>query len=300
MSRKARIRAAAVAAVALAIGLLFATGVVPGVFATFSAETENPVSQFAGGWVSAATPSAPGTVAGLGAALSWTVGATGVTGQQLWYSDATPTTSNCTGASYTHGPLGSLTAAQTSVTAANAAVPSGDDGDYICYQILSTNGPWSTPGNFSAVQVGLVPTSWSYSGSGTHTIGNGTTITVNFNQAISFSTGNTDVCVFSGTVLLGDSSGACTGSGDTAVFGKLVGGTANRHPACTSSSFTGSGTSSLTVTVGGCPTNGNPNGRGPATMGGSASYNASGSTLTSSTGGLSQCTLSTCTPSTNY
>lgn len=301
MSRKARMRAAAASAVALAIGLAFATGAIHGAWANFQAETQNTGAQASGGWINAPT-SLSATPSGYGASFTWNAGTTGVSpfgalsSQQLYYTNE-GTTNSCVGATYASTAGSALGGGAGSTSDAES---SAVNGDYFCYRLRSTkNTTWWVDTTFSPnpIQVGLVPLSVSYDGGGSIT--NGTTITITFNQTITFSTGNTDVCVFSGTVILGDASG-CAGSGDTAIFGVLSGGTASKTPKCTSSSFGGSGTTTLTVTVGGCPTNGPPGGRAPATMSGTATYVPAGSTLTSSSGGAQQCTISTCNPSLAY
>ena len=53
MSRRARNRAAAAAAVALVAGILLAGGQVSGAFALFTGETTNKASTFSGGWIPA-------------------------------------------------------------------------------------------------------------------------------------------------------------------------------------------------------------------------------------------------------
>jgi hypothetical protein len=300
VSRRARIRAAAAAAVALAIGLLFATGAVSGTWSLFNAETQNTNNAYAGGWIPPAT-SPTATVAGNGATLTWvsgfnaTAGTPGnhVNGQELWSVDGgTGVSAGCGTYALDATMAGASTTTYTDAT--------GTSGHWWCYEMFEKSDvTWVSPAApFTALQVGLVPTSVSYSG--TLSITNGTTITVNYNQKITFSTANTRVCIFSGTVILGDAS-ACTASSNTAIFGKLVGGTSNKSLICGASTFGGSGTTAFTVTIGGCPTTGTP--KVPATMGGTAIYNAAGATMTSNTGGVSQCTLATnnlCTPSLTY
>jgi hypothetical protein len=300
VSRKARLRAAAAAAVALAIGLLFATGAVSGTWSLFNAETQNTGNAYAGGWIPPAT-GLSASAAGNGASLAWTSGYSAtagtpgnhVNGQELWSVDGgTGTSASC--GTY------ALDATMAAATTASYTDATGTSGHWWCYELFEKSDvTWISPvAVFTSLQVGLVPTSVSYSGGGSIT--NGTTITVNYNQTMTFSTANTRVCIFSGTIILGDAS-ACTASGNTAIFGKLVGGASNKSLICGTSTFGGSGTSTLTVTIGGCPTTGSP--KVPATMSGSAAYNAAGATMTSSTGGVSQCTLATnslCTPSLTY
>ena len=296
MSRKARKRAAAASAVALAIGLAFATGAIHGAWANFQAETQNTNAQFGGGWINAPT-SLSASPSGYGGSFTWVHGNTGVspfgalTSQQLYVADQ-GTTNNCTSVTYsTVGSALSGTANSTSDAESSAV-----NGHYLCYMLRSFMNTWSVDTNFvpSPVQVGLAPGSPSVSYSTSGQITNGTTITIEFNQNISFSSANTRVCTFtSGVILLGDSTAACSSSGDTPVAGKLTGGTISRSIACTASSMNASG-STLTVTVGGCPTTGPPSGRAPAVVSGTATWSAPASGITSSTGGAPPCSISSC------
>jgi hypothetical protein len=296
MSRKARMWAAAASAVALAIGLSFATGVIPGAWASFQAETQNTNSAFAGDWVGAPTNlNTPTVVNALGATLTWVAGTHNISNQDIWYADTTTTTTCSTGLTYASLTTG-IGATATTISgsgAANDAVPSGDNGDNICYQVRSTNtSGWYTVANFpAAIQVGLVPTSLSYTGSASHQITNGTQISIGYNQAISYSgTATVQLCITPSSVVIG-SSGSCTASVGT------LAGSANKTLTCPTSGVAASG-STLTVTVGGCPTTGSS--KAPATMSGTATYTATGTAVTSSTGGIAQCTKSNCKPTLAY
>ena len=291
MSRRARLRLAAAALLALVAGVVLATGRLTGTFALFTAETENQASTFSGDWVAAPTGLGAPTVSGLGASLAWTHATHGVTGQEIWYADQT-TTTNCTAVNYTTGLVtgASLSATANSISGTgspNDAVPSGDNGDNICFQIRSTHNTWYTGANFAVIQVGLVPTSLAYNGAGHLNTNN--TITVNYNQAVAYSGGNVTVCTFTnGTVLIGDT---CAASSDTPTIGTLAGGTSNKTSTCANSTVVATA-SHITVTLKNCTQN--------DAVSGTATYTAAGSTVTSSTGGASQCTKSNCKPTLTY
>src|SRR5207253_5397051 len=152
------------------------------------------------------------------------------------------------------------------------------------FQIRSTHNTWYTSANFAVVQVGLVPTTLAYSGAG-HLTTN-TTITVNYNQNAAYSGGNVTVCTFTnGTVLIGDAG--CGASGDTPTIGTLAGGTSNKTSTCANSTVVATA-AHITVTLKNCTQN--------DAVSGTATYTAAGATVTSSTGGASQCTKSNCKP----
>jgi len=286
-------RAAAASAVALAIGLAFSTGLVHGVWANFQSETQNSNSAFGGDYVEGATVNAPGGVTGTGAHLTWTPGSHNVTNQDLYYADHT-SNNNCTGVSYSSLQT-AIGAAKSSIdgtgtTAPTDAVPSGDNGDNICYQIRSTNtSGWYTVANFAAVQVGLVPMAVSNDGA-SHTMTNGTHIYIDYNQNIAYSgAGTIEVCFASNSITFGDAS-TCTAS-----FGTLSGGSSSTTPTCTSSGVAASN-SRLTITLGGCPTTGQPSHRVPTTMSGTATFVPTGTVVKSSAGSFNQCTQTSAPP----
>jgi predicted outer membrane repeat protein len=296
VSRRARLRLAAAALIALVAGVVLATGRLTGTFALFTAETENQASTFSGDWVAAPTGlGAPSTPAGLGATLTWTHATHGVTGQEIWYAH-NGTTANCTAVTYaglvTGGSLSATANTITGSSSPNDQVSSAYNGEELCYQIRSTHNTWYTAANFSVIQVGFVPTGVSYTGAGK--ISSGSTITITFNQNVSYSGGAITVCTFtSGTILIGDTG--CAGAGDTPTIGKLVGGTVSKTTTCATSTVGTSGTS-LTITLANCP-----NGVGnQASVSGTAAYTGAGTTAESTTSSVPQCTLSTCKPNLTY
>jgi hypothetical protein len=283
VSRRARKWAAAAAVVVFAAGVVLATGQVTGTFALFTAETENQGSAFAGDWVAAPTGLGAPTVDGLGATLAWTNATHGVTGQEIWYGDQT-TTTNCTGVTY----AGLVTGASLGATANTiAGTGSPNDaavvGDNICYQIRSTHNAWYTVANFSVIQVGLVPKTIAFNGTGTGKMATNNTFTITFNQNFAYSSGNITVTATAGnpgTVTLG-------------ALGTISGGNVTKGGSCANSTVGGTGTKTMLITLKNCPT-------GPSTIavtaGGTGTYTGAGATVTSSTGGVSQCTKSNCKP----
>ena len=296
MTRKARKRAAAASAVALAIGLVFSTGLVHGVWANFEAETQNSNSAFAGDYVD---PPTLGTASanGLGATLTWTAGTHNVTNQDVWSKDITTSTS-CSGVTY--ASVATNIGATATTIAGTSDAGSNGNGDNVCYQVRSTNtSGWYTVANFAAsVQVGLVATGVSNDGA-SHQMTNGTHIFIDYNQNISYSgNGTVRVCFTSSSITIGGAS-SCT-----ATVGTLSGGSSSTSPTCTSSTVSASG-SRLTVLLGGCPTNGPQSGRVPTTMSGTATYVPTGTVVTSTAGSVNQCTTTGtpttgCQPQTTY
>jgi hypothetical protein len=280
MSRKARKRAAAASAVALAIGLVFSTGLVHGVWANFQSETQNSNSAFGGDYVEA--PSSLGTPAadGLGATLTWVAGTHNVTNQDIWVKDNTTTTS-CTGVTYA-----SLDAniGATSTTLGGATTPntvgSNANGDNVCYQIRSTNtSGWYTIANFANVQVGLVPTGIAYSGSGSGTLTSGQTFTLDFNQPVTYTGGTVNVVATAGAVTFG-AAGTLIGA---------ISATVTHTGTCKNSTVGPlTSTTTLTITLVGCPTGG---GSIKPTKNVGGTYTGSGTTVKSTTGAVAQCTL---------
>jgi hypothetical protein len=219
-------RAVSAVVVLAAIGLLLGNGVVGTTFALFNGETQNAGSAFAGGWVGAPS-AATATASGYDMGLAWTAGTHGpVTGQQLYGVDNT-TNSNCTSAAYTllttSPALTASTAAYTDASRGTA----GNNGDWYCYQLLSTSATsWTAPFSLAAVQLGLVTTAVQITNVGTaNRIEKNDTIKLTFNQRTNVGTGNIKVCVYTtGVILLGDSAGGggCGTATDTYTVGKLV------------------------------------------------------------------------------
>jgi hypothetical protein len=246
------LRRAVSALVALAaIGLLLGNGVVGTTFALFNGETTNAGSAFAGGWVGAPS-AATATATGYDVALAWTAGTHGpVTGQQLYGVDNT-TNSNCTGAAY--ALLATMASATTAAYTDASRGTAVNNGDWYCYQLVSTSATsWTAPLSLAAVQLGLVTTAVQITNNGTaNRIQSGDTIKLTFNQRTTVGTANIRVCVFTnGTILLGDTTAGCTASTDTYTVAKLVvtGATIPTAINFGSSTVTRTTTSPFTMTI---------------------------------------------------
>ena len=286
MSRKARIRAAAAAAVALAIGLLFATGTIQGVYGTFSAETENPGSAFAGGWIPAATvgtvtvPTSPyGTFT-----LNWTSGYSGTAGtpgyhiasQQLQIADGgAPTgTASCGTYANSGGSLANNAGSTTAAAGANA-------GDWQCFQIIEV-GPsnWTTTTAWTAQKLFVATGLDEHNVTTPNTARNGDQIILTFNQNRgnwNGGNGTADVrfCT-TGRVQISTTNPAC---GTATNFGVITGQTVGTNMTCDTSTTAGNGTTTLTITLAGC------SGTGTSAIGaGTATFTPSGTALVASSG----------------
>jgi hypothetical protein len=171
--------------------------------ALFNGETKNAGSGFAGGWVDPPT-AATANALGYDTSLAWTVGTHGpVTGQKLYGVD-NGTSSNCTGAAYSL--IATLPSASTAAYTDTNRATLATDGDWFCYQLVSTSGTiWTAPLALPATQIGLVTSAVAIT-NGNGTIAAGDTITLTFNQKTNLAAGNLKVCVFSatGAILVGD------------------------------------------------------------------------------------------------
>jgi hypothetical protein len=225
VSRQALRWAGGTIAVLAVAGLLLSTGPLGNTLALFNGETQNAGSTFAGGWVGAPTgPTA--TASGYDMALAWTPGTHGpVTGQQLFGVDNT-TNSSCTGAAY--ALLATMATAATAGYTDASRGTLANDGDWFCYELVSTSGTvWTAPTALAAAQLGLVANGLSTANVGTAArINANDTITVTFNQKPILPTGNVTVCVVaSTTIVIGDTSapGASPcGAGDAFNIGKIT------------------------------------------------------------------------------
>jgi hypothetical protein len=223
MTQGALRRAAGASAVLAAAALLLGNGIVGTTTALFNGETKNAGSGFAAGWVDPPT-AASASALGYDMSLAWTPGTHGpVTGQQL-YGVNNGTSSNCTGAAY--GLLATMALATTATYTDASRGTLATDGNWYCYQLLSTSATvWTAPLSLAAVQLGLVTTAVAITNVGTAgTIQANDTIKLTFNQRTNVGTGNVRVCAFSGTktILIGDSTGACTAATDAYSVAKLT------------------------------------------------------------------------------
>lgn len=223
MRRKALRRASALCISLITVSLLLTLVPMGGTFAFFDGETVNAGSVFAGGWVTAPTSAAtPSTVSGYDATLNWTAGTHGVTGEQILGFD-NGTTSNCTGVTYS--ALTSITAT-TTYTDSNRG--STANGDWYCYEVLSTNGSWTSPTalTYSAFQLGLAPTAVALTNNNA-AIANNDTIVLTFNQKTNVTAGTVKVCAWAGTgttgsIVIGDTAGNCLAKTDANSIGTLT------------------------------------------------------------------------------
>jgi hypothetical protein len=276
--------------VALVAVLVAGAGLAAGALVGFSAETQTKTSTYAGGWLDAPTALQAPAVSGYGATLTWTPGTHDLSGQALYGTDQ-GTTSSCTGATYATQYATGLSKTLGSTTDSRGA---SANGHWICYQVRSTHGSWYTGASFAPVQVGLVPTGIAVAdGGNSGQINSGDTITLTFNQNVSYGGSATVyVCAFqnpAGAVLIGDAG--CGSASDTATIGAITGlSIPNGSRTYTSSSVTASG-NTVTIVLGG---GGNgANGRTQVTGAGTFTY--TGSTITSGAGGAAVCTASNCT-----
>jgi hypothetical protein len=270
-------------------------------FALFNGETSNPNSAFAGGWVGAPS-AATATASGYDMSLAWTAGTHGpVTGQQLNGVD-NGTNSNCTGAAYSL-ITGSLTATATSYTDASRGT-SGSNGDWYCYQLISTSATvWTAPLALSAVQLGLVATGVAITNAGTaNTIEKNDTIKLTFNQQTNLTTASIKVCPFTtGVILIGDTSAGanCGAATDAYTIAKLTlsGSTITANLNFRSSTVALSSSAPWTATITLAGTN------STAAMTGSPTWTLTGSSSVLSNATTHQATLcsaasTTCQPTT--
>ena len=224
MRHSALRRAIGAGVVLTTAALLLGNNIVGTTFALFNGETSNANSAFAAGWVGAPA-AATATAAGYDMGLAWTPGTHGpVTGQQLFGVD-NGTNSNCTGAAY--ALLATLASASTAAytDASRGTLP--NDGNWFCYQLVSTSATsWTAPLALSAVQLGLVTTAVQITNVGTvNRIQKNDTIKLTFNQRTNLGTGNIKVCVFSpATIVLGDTTNGntCGTAADGFTVGKLT------------------------------------------------------------------------------
>lgn len=288
MTHQARIWAATAASILLVAGGVLAYGQTSGTFALFTADTQNPSAVFQGGWVTGPTGFNTPVASGNGEYFTWTVGNHGVAAQEVYFADQ-GSTSNCTGASYSNSLYSGGTALGAGVASIDGAgsgtssnVPAANQGDYICYRIRSTNNAWYADSNVgTAVQVGLVPTSFASNAGAT--IDKHTTFTITFNHPISY-TG-------AGTITITTSASTLTLPGIA-----TVSGTFTSSISCSTAVTPGASSLVLAVNCGG-NTNTTASGTGQYTA-------AAGSNVTSTIGpaghaySVNQCnTASACKPS---
>jgi len=289
------LRQAALALVTLsATALVLSAGVVGSTSAVFNGETQNAGSTFAGGWIDPPT-SLTATASGYTVNLGWTAGTHGpVTGQQLNGVDNS-TNANCIGAVL--GPVTTLGAAATAY-ADSAEGSLATDGDWFCYQLVSTSASSWTAQATQQLQLGLVTTRIAIANVGTSgTINANDTITLTFNQQTNLAaSGTTKVCVVSpGTIIIGDTAGgnSCASNNGYTV-GTITGVTIGGNQVYRNSTFTTTSVSPYTMTI-------TLVGGGTTTYSGTATFTPSATLKSAAT--LNQATMcttsaSTCRPTT--
>lgn len=303
MNRKARRWAAAAAFILLVAGGVLAYGQVSGTFAVFSADTGNMNGTFQGSWIPGASSatSADATAATYSTVhLTWVSGATAaapspnpVTGQAISYANGgAGTTASCPA-------ITSYTLFKTETAAATSDDLTGTDtNNWWCFAVYSTTATsWtSAPVTFTARRLFIATGLSQNDGASTagNVVGNSDMIVLTFNQNATLSgTIHVRICNTADTILVGTNTlSAC---GTVPNIGTLSGQTQSSNQQCNTSSVTGSGTTTLTITIGGCGSSSNV-GAGTETFTPASSLqaitSASGSTLCTST------SAPVCTPTT--
>jgi hypothetical protein len=305
VSRRARNRAAAAAAVALVAGIVLAGGQVTGAFALFTGETTNQASTFSGGWIPAPSSLSDSITGGSNSTISlgWTSGnsttmpngnSNPVTAQQLQLADGGSGGSASCGS---YGNEGSqLGAAATSTTDNLGSVPAAN---WLCYQMVSKSGsggagPWTSSATFGAIRL-LVPVSIVFTGNSNGRIDSGETIKITFNQDVASSSVhiNNGICEVKGTssngfLILGY-TGTC-GAGASYQIGQISGITIQKAGSDTASVSVSGPLVTITATSSDAPSQG-------ITTGGTF---VASPTITASSGSPAACTSAsgpTCTVS---
>ena len=285
--RSLRARVAAASLVSWALGLLLSVGSVHATFATFSAETENSSSAFAGGWIPAPSglSAAVGGSANDEAALTWTSGASAaspspnpVTDQTLMYADGGSGASASCGSYSSAGTVGAATTTD-SVGETPAA-------DWWCLRMVSDSATtWTTSADFTPIRL-LVPISVTLAEAGGHPGGieNGDTLTITYNQDVKTS-GTTiaiRACKSQGTVVIG---ATCGGSPSV---GEISGMTVAANSAFTSSTWVIAGPTIVFTLAGGS---------GHTAVSGGGPFVGSGNKIKAVAGNTLVCGGSNCQPS---
>jgi hypothetical protein len=294
----------------LVAGGALAYGQVSGTFAIFTAETENQNALAKGSWIpvpSGATSTNPTASPWITEHLAWTSGNSTaspspnpVTGQTILYA------SGGSGTSASCPSIGSYTSFKTEAANATTDNLTGSDVDnWWCFAVYSTSASGTTSGSWTSGSVTFTArrifraTGLSQndgSGTGTDIVGNTDMIVLTFNQNATLTgTIHVRVCNANDNILIGTNT--INNCNATPNIGTLAGQTESANLTCNTSSVSGSGTTTLTITINGCGTFGTSNvGAGtssftPASTG-EAITSASGSELCTSA------SAPDCTPST--
>ena len=286
MKRGARLLAATVAII-----LLAGTTTAIAAFTRASAAAQTVSSRNLG-----AATGLTGAASGHNVNLSWTAGTNG-NGYAV-AAAANGTSSSCTAASFS----ALTTTAGTSTTDTGRFTPQGT---FECYRVTTTYGTWSSQtGNPTvAVRLGVVAQSVAVANGGTAgRFGQGDTITITFNQAITTASGPlgaNNVCTNTGgTVMLGvTGTGATCSTGSATTIGTLTSLTIDRAARYAATYAWSAGNTVLTVTIGARSA-----GAQDPTISGTAVYTptTTATGLLSATGSFHTCSSNTgggnCTP----
>ncbi len=260
--RKLLHRAAGASALVAAASLLVSSGLVGSTFGLFNSETKNNASAFAGGWIDPPS-SLAASASGYDVNLTWTPGTHGpVTGQKLYGVD-NGTNSNCTGAAY--ALISTLPSASTASTTDASRGTLANDGNWFCYQVVSTSATVWTAQLSTALQLGLVATAISTVNGATKCSGASTPVTgtidcndkivITFNQKPLAPAASVNVCTWAGTgtsgsIVIGDTNAtACNAAGDAFNIGRLSGMAIGSSIKYTGSAVTVSATAPWTMTI---------------------------------------------------
>ena len=237
--------------------VLLSSGLIGSTFAIFSAETQNANSTFAGGWVDPPASLTP-TPSGYDIGLTWTPGTHGpVTGQQLYGVD-NGNTSSCTGVTYS--AIGSAMSAATATYADANRGTTTNNGNWFCYQLVSTSATSWTASAVKSVQLGLVAKSIAWTDASAPltpgTLTNGDKLTMTFNQQTTLpASGTLKICAFKGTgtagvIYVGDSTaGSTCKPADTFTIGEITGMALGTNRTFGSSSYVATSVAPFTITI---------------------------------------------------
>jgi len=234
--------------------VLLSSGLIGSTFAIFSAETQNANSTFAGGWIDPPASLTP-TPSGYDIGLTWTPGTHGpVTGQQLYGVD-NGNTSSCTGVTYS--AIGSAMSAATATYTDTNRGTTTNNGNWFCYQLVSTSATSWTASAVKSVQLGLVAKSIAWTDASAPltpgTLTNGDKLTITFNQQTNLAaSGTITVCArTTGGIRIG-ATGGCSNTVGVNI-GVISGATVGANKNFTSSGYvtTASAPFTLTITLGG-------------------------------------------------
>jgi hypothetical protein len=299
-------RAAGAGAVIAAASLLLSSGLVGSTYGLFNAETQNAGSTFAGGWIGPPT-ALTAAASGYDINLTWTPGAHGpITGEKVNGVD-NGTVSSCTNPAYV--PISTLASASTASTTDASRGTAANNGNWFCYQVVSTTASSWTAQLGVAVQLGLVATAISTVNGASKCSGASTPATgvidcndkivITFNQKPLAPAASIAVCTWAGagtagSIAIGDTNAtACNASGDTYSVGRLSGiaiGTSIKYTP-SAVSVSAAAPWQMTITLGGVKTS--------STTSGTSTFTGSNGVLSAATthqAVLCATTATTCRP----